>query len=185
MSTPLFRHATLAEALWDEDIESAGLLVLIGADVNKVHEVEPGATVTLLEVLAVKQKYRAVEFLLQKGADPNRRCESGQTALFQPAANGDERMVTLLLTYEANPNIRENRRGDVALHFAAMEGHVGVVKALVGFGAEPHPANAKGITPLMLAMQSGHRAVVELLGSGNAAALLRQHFEAARGIRPR
>ena len=50
-----------------------------------------------------------------------------------------------------------------ALHYAAYQGELDVVKELIGRGAEVNAQTGQGITPLHLAARKGHKDVVEYL----------------------
>src|SRR5262245_11169898 len=81
------------------DLASAKLLVGAGANVNDADAW--GITPT---VLAAHSGFTdLVEFLLEKGADPN-LAEAGFTALHDGIMRRDERMITSLLDHGANPN---------------------------------------------------------------------------------
>lgn len=74
---------------------------------------EPRYGFTLLMWGIKMEKYREVKTLLELGANPNIRCNSGETALFHATehswldneAKKDAKYVKLLLQYGANPNI--------------------------------------------------------------------------------
>lgn len=174
------RHDSIIEALWTGDLGDAALHVARGSAVNHLIDGEGDTKVSFLEVLAGQDKYEAVEFLLKNGAQVDLANSRGQTALFAAIVNRDERMVTLLLTYGADPNTQENRLSQTALHAAAMEGDVPIIKVPLGFGARADEPAKSGITPLVLAAHAGHRAAAELLAAGNLHAALREQFKAAR-----
>ena len=74
-------------------------------------------------------------------------------------------MVTELLARGAAVNAR-SEGGRTALHAAAAEGHVQIVRDLLAAGAG-QGGNKRGDTPLISAALRGHLAVVEvLLGTG-------------------
>ena len=81
------------------DLGSAKLLVAAGANVNDADAWGVSAT-----VLAAHAGHRElVEFLLEKGADPN-SAAAGFTALHEAIMRRDEKMVTALLARGADPN---------------------------------------------------------------------------------
>ncbi len=81
------------------DLASAKLLVAAGANVNDADAWGVSAT-----TLAAHSGYRElVEFLLEKGADPN-AAAAGFTALHEAIMRRDERMVGALLAHGADAN---------------------------------------------------------------------------------
>jgi ankyrin len=81
------------------DLDSARLLVSAGANVNDADAWGVSAT-----VLAAHSGYTGiVEFLLDRGADPN-AAAAGFTALHAAIMHRDEEMVAALLTHGADPN---------------------------------------------------------------------------------
>ena len=72
----------------------------------------------------------------------------------------------LLAREDINPNTPDIRSCRTPLARAAENGHVGVVKLLLGRDDinrnAPGPLLASGCTPLVLAAQSGHEGVVKL-----------------------
>lgn len=76
-----------------------------------------------------------MEYLLQRGADPNDTDSDGQTGLHCAAARGHQNTLLLLLHANANPNAIDSR-GNSALHVAADHGHETCVKALLYFAEQ-------------------------------------------------
>jgi ankyrin repeat protein len=131
------------------DFTSARLLVAAGANVNDQDAWGVSAT-----VLAAHAGYGAlVEFLLEKGADPN-AAAAGFTALHEAIMRRDEKTVTALLAHGADPNAplrtwtptrRESRDfhfnpelvGATPLWLAARFSEPGVMRLLVKHGADP------------------------------------------------
>ncbi len=131
------------------DLDSAKLLVAAGAGVNDADAWGVSAT-----VLAAHSGYRElVEFLLEKGADPN-MAAAGFSALHAAIMRRDEKMVSALLARGADPNTplrtwTPTRRSSKDLHFApalvgatpfwlaARFSEPGVMRLLVKHGADP------------------------------------------------
>jgi ankyrin repeat protein len=82
----------------------------------------------------------------------------------------------LLETYRDTLNLR-NRYGWTPLHWAARNGHLQTVTALLDWGADVNAADANGWTPLFPAAYWGQRAdVVQRLLDTGANALHRDRF---------
>jgi ankyrin repeat protein len=131
------------------DLTSARMLVAAGGNVNDQDAWGVSAT-----TLAAHSGYREfVEFLLDKGADPN-HADSGFTALHEAIMRRDEKMVAALLSHGADPNAplktwTPTRRSSRDYHFepslvgatpfwlAARFLEPGVMRMLVKQGADP------------------------------------------------
>jgi ankyrin repeat protein len=131
------------------DLTSAKLLVAAGATVNDADAWGVSAT-----VLAAHSGYgELVEFLLEKGADPN-SAAPGFSALHAAVMRRDEKMVAALLARGADPNAplrtwTPTRRSSNDFNFgpalvgatpfwlAARFSMPGVVRLLVKHGADP------------------------------------------------
>jgi ankyrin repeat protein len=131
------------------DVTSAQLLVAAGANVNDQDAWGISAT-----VLAAHAGYSGlVEFLIEKGADPN-AAAAGFTALHAAIMRRDEKTVTALLAHGADPSAplrtwTPTRRESHDLNFApelvgatpfwlaARFSAPGVMRLLVTHGADP------------------------------------------------
>ena len=158
--------------------EMLGLLIEAGSDANG-----PDANgTTPLMYSAASGKTDAVELLLAEGAGVNAAdTTTGQTAMMFAAARGRADVVRILGAAGADPNrltklsevipwrdrfrdddgnamVREDREerfsgGFSALHFAAREGHLDVVRELVAAGADVNlVATSDGASPLNAAI---------------------------------
>ena len=111
------------------DLASAKLLVAAGANVNDADAWGVSAT-----VLAAHSGYgELVEFLLEKGADPN-AAAAGFTALHVAIMRRDEKMVSALLAHGADPNAplrtwTPTRRSSKDFNFAPAAGRSDAVLA--------------------------------------------------------
>jgi len=131
------------------DLDSAKLLVAAGANVNDADAWGVSAT-----TLAAHSGYtEMVEYLLDKGADPN-AAPAGFTALHEAIMRRDEKMVSALLDHDANANTplttwTPTRRASADFHFepqlvgatpfwlAARFIQPGVMRLLLKHGADP------------------------------------------------
>ena len=132
-----------------DDLASAKLLVAAGANVNDADAWGISAT-----SLAAHSGYREmVEFLLEKGADPNASA-SGFAPLHEAIMRRDEKMVSALLAHGADPNAplrtwTPTRRSSDDFNFppelvgatpfwlAARFTEPGVMRLLLKHGADP------------------------------------------------
>ena len=132
------------------DLASAKLLVAAGADVND--QAASGISATVLAAHA--DHGELVEFLLEKGADPN-AAEAGYTALHAAILRRNEGAVRTLLAHGADPNapvlagtqVRRRASIDFYLHgtfvgatpfwLAARFSQPNVMRLLAEHGADP------------------------------------------------
>ena len=131
------------------ELTSAKLLVAAGANVNDADAWGVSAT-----TLAAHSGFRDfVEFLLDRGADPN-AAPNGFTALHEAIMRRDERMVSALLIHGADPNAplrtwTPTRRSSQDFHFepallgatpfwlAARYTQLAAMRLLLEHGADP------------------------------------------------
>ena len=79
------------------------------------------------------------------------------------ARTGKLDAVNLLLARGADPNVKEQWRGQTALMWAAAEGHAPVIEALVARGADMNARSNGGFTAILFAAREGRIAAVEAL----------------------
>ena len=137
---------------------------------------------TALMVVARTGNVEAAQLLLKAGAKVDARENwGGQTALIWAAAQNQPAMIRLLAAQGANVNARSavrdwprrmtaeerpkdmNRGGMSALMFAARDGHIESVRALLDVGAEVDFADPDGSTPLIVALMNGQWDTARLL----------------------
>ena len=92
------------------------------------------------------------------GGGPDNDCP----LLMIAADKGDKPMVELLLHYGADLNAK-NDDGEVALHYAALDGYTDIVQILLDHNADVNVKSEIGMTPLKFAESKGHTDVVTLL----------------------
>ena len=142
-------------AVYQDDAETAGLLVRSGADVNA----ENRYGVPPLSVAATNGSADIVTLLLDAGANAKAVLRGGETVLMTAARTGSLGAVRALLAKGADPNAREERE-QTALMWAAAEGHAAVTHALLEVGADMHVQLKSGFTPMFFAVREGHIDVV-------------------------
>ena len=163
-STPLHYAAWNISLEWsssrpkDQVIES---LLAAGADINA--RTLSGSTP--LHVAVRSGCSNEVRVLLDRGATVNCQDVSGQTPLHAVAtAPGHphvEQITRLLLNRGANVQAKEEKNSWTPLHFAAANGNIVVLRALLEKGAEPNAQDNYGWTPLHRGVCHGE--VVRLL----------------------
>ncbi|KAK0715455.1 ankyrin repeat-containing domain protein, partial [Lasiosphaeris hirsuta] len=117
---------------------------------------------------AIPPNIHLIGLLLHASADPNAQNPDGHTLLHKAAMTGDASLLALLLQKGADPSLPD-KAGQHALHHAASLGHATLTTALLSHSlATIDAADAKGITPLMLAAGAGHDAVVHQLTTHGA-----------------
>jgi len=88
------------------------------------------------------------EFLIQHGAEVNRKRDNEVSALFRAAENGRTEVVRLLLKEGAEPGATD-RYGRTALHVAALKGFTDIVRLLLNGNANTDARDREGRTPLI------------------------------------
>jgi len=99
---------------------------------------------------------KVVEFLLEKGAEPDAE------TLNEAANSGLQETVGMLLEYGVSPNAKGDKQ-NTPLHVAAKAGHTGVVRQLIESGADLTASDELDKTPLFLAVANGDEIMVEHL----------------------
>jgi ankyrin repeat protein len=173
-----FGATPLSEAARRGDAEVLKLLLDAGADPRKSNA--EGETV--LMTVARTGNVAAAKVLVKAGAEVDAREHwGGQTALIWAAAQNQPEMIRFLASRGADVNARSavrdwprrmtaeerpkdmNRGGMSALLFAAREGHLDVVRTLLGAGAKVDFTDPDGSTALILALMNGHWDTARLL----------------------
>jgi len=144
-----------------------------------------------LGIAATYGKLKAVEALVESGADVNYASSGGWTAAMAAADNGHLEVLRYLALKKADLNAR-TRMGRTLLMRAAYHGQTAVVKYLLTKGNKVADVDMNGVTALMLAAQQGHDKTVKVLldagadkevknSAGKTALLLAREAQAAAG----
>jgi ankyrin repeat protein len=158
------RSVLLLAAMSDQSAQIVRLLLARHAD-PKVVDADK---VTTLVAATIGNDIDTIRQLVDVGVDVNAADGTGQTPLMVAASNGHLEAVKLLLARGANVNAvsgppsNQVKNGVIALgrftalHLAASNGTADVVKALLAGGAEINVKDARGLTPLMIAVATDH-----------------------------
>lgn len=117
---------------------------------------------TLLILTAGQGDREEVQFLLEKGLDPNRQTNTGETALTAAVRTADAVLIENLLRHGANPNL-QNQKGETALMMAAGRGFTNAAKVLLQHGADPSLKDKRDQTAADHARAEWRREVMAVL----------------------
>jgi ankyrin repeat protein len=139
-------------------VEVVRYLLDEGADID----LWTGEYGTALATACSEGRLAVVALLLASGADtaPDRH---GWTPLIGASGKGHTDIVELLLAHGYGDVDAQESTGRAALHRACFNGRAGVVRALLGAGANPHLVDQYGRTPLRHAVGVGREGCVALL----------------------
>jgi len=130
---------------------------------NMPVDLPDGSAVTPLSEAIEGQEEAVVSRLLSLGANPNHVMETTWTCVLQAAKIGNVNILKLLLQHGADKHSFCRPEKWTALHIASSEGHRLAVKLLLDAGWEVNVRDVTGATPLDLAGDAGHTAIVEIL----------------------
>lgn len=155
----------LDEALRTGDTNYILLFLNSTGDVNqpiKITRFEQNIA-PLLDVAIFYGQVDAIDLLLRKGADPNRRDSTMRTPLdWVIGSTGNEVSLNtrvlickMLLQYGANPNLQASgQKGYTPLHEASFLGDTDLVGVLLKAGANVNATNYEGLAPLNFALNA-------------------------------
>ncbi|CAF0781501.1 unnamed protein product [Adineta ricciae] len=136
--------------------------------------------VTPLIIAAGKGSFEKTKVLLVHGANPNKQCATGDTALNLAVHRLKYPIVDLLLQYRANPNLY-NQSGKTALHRAAVsypsEG-LQHLQTLLNAGADPNIEDRNQRLPLDEATIVNKPEIVDIFLAHNPS-LIQRAYRAA------
>lgn len=161
-------NSPLGMAVFSGHHQSVVALVEAGAEVND--RFGRGNANTLLTTAAERQEYQTVEYLLQRGANPNVQHQFLGSALNTALLSGKQPVAELLLEQGADISIR-SRVGNVpplmfASHFESED--TSIAGKLLDMGANPNAKNIYGETALTWAAQRNHHSLINLLKQSGA-----------------
>jgi ankyrin repeat protein len=120
---------------------------------------------TPLMLAAWSGSEKSVDHLLRAGADAKAQTRLGPMPKFvDPGAGRASHGDGILRGGVPERGSRPARAGQMtALHYAARQGHTGVVALLLGNGAHVDDPEANGVRPLLLAIMNDHAATARYL----------------------
>jgi cytohesin len=117
-----------------------------------------------IHLAASRGNEQVVKMLLDAGSMSNERCSfRGFTALTYACVEGFAGIADLLLRNGAQMTPTRVNDGFLPIHWAAEYGRLEVVKVLLRHGADVNALTESGRTPMVLANNYGHQAVVDYL----------------------
>lgn len=158
----------LAIACQNGDADAVRMLLSAGADANAT---QSGGETALMTACRTGDG-PVVSLMLESRADPNAIEASGQTALMWAASAGATNAIDLMIKHGADLHAT-SRQGFTALGFASRDGRLKAAARLLEAGADVNAAMRpqdrderaprKGMSPLLLAVESGHFELALLL----------------------
>ncbi|MDP7048639.1 MAG: ankyrin repeat domain-containing protein [Verrucomicrobiota bacterium] len=115
---------------------------------------------------AWNSQFKAMQLLLDHGADINSQSDQLWTPLHWAARNGQEQSVQWLLNHGAKVDIPAHL-DQTALHLAAKHNYRVTLKRLLEAGADPNAKDTHGQTPVHLAALEGYTTImIDVLHQG-------------------
>lgn len=166
ISSHLDLNSQLLQAIVQDKPQVVHRLLRAGADPNAATPEGDTPLILACSVPKAEGQLTIVGALLRKGADVDACNGIGQTALMRAAKEGNAETVELLLAAQADVG-REDCDCNTALCHAAKTGREEVVRPIVmaarAGGCSIDHRNIQGLTPLLIACQSGHLSVARTL----------------------
>ncbi|CAF0933834.1 unnamed protein product [Rotaria sordida] len=165
---PIFDVNAFVNAAQDKDTDTLHKYLLAGFSPDQL---DPSTKVTALHTAVESANIRAIQMLLQAGAQVNVTDGSFSTPLHIAAYLGNEEIVQILLSHGADMYKQDNT-GRNSFHLAVSTGNNRMIQNFIltnDIGQNIiHTPDAQNWTPLMCACASNHPATCALLLSHNA-----------------
>ena len=146
-----FQETPLLSAASEGHISVVQYLISEGADVNILNNISESP----LFRSCIKGYSKVAVALIDAAADCSIITKYMETAMMVAASSGAANIVKMLANAEGtNLNVR-NSRGETSLHYAALHGHVDVVKVLCELGINANAQSNRGDTALLASLSSG------------------------------
>ncbi|KAG4285125.1 hypothetical protein FPRO06_06385 [Fusarium proliferatum] len=160
--TPDKVNTPLIQAISEGDLDIVKLLIENKATIDK-REAPPddGWSRTPMQVAVDWNRPEIVQYLIEKGADPDARDSDGIPVIGSAVSGGHTNMVQWLVDAKADVNVIYHENKITPLHEACP--HPGIVRILLEHGADINKGNADSRTALNFAICSNHLATVQVL----------------------
>lgn len=134
-------------ACYNNQLPLVRMLTEAGADLNRADR----SGNTPLHICAFNGKDSIAEYLFLKGADIERKDLNGYTPLLLSVYQGYYVFADMMLYYGANPNAKANDSTGL-IHLAVLLADTGLLQLAIKHVSSVNTCNAKGYTPLTLAI---------------------------------
>ncbi|CAF1138074.1 unnamed protein product [Adineta steineri] len=165
---PILDVNTFVNAAQDKDTDTLHKYLLAGFPPDQP---DPSTKATALHVAVESANIRAVQMLIQAGAQINAADISSSTPLHIAAYMGYEEIVQMLLSHGADMYKQDNT-GRNSFHLAVSSGNIRLIQHFISTADTEHSIihkpDAQNWTPLMCACASNHPTICAFLLSYNA-----------------
>ncbi|VTT80701.1 unnamed protein product [Fusarium fujikuroi] len=160
--TPDKVNTPLIQAISEGDLDIVKLLIENKATIDK-REAPPddGWSRTPMQVAVDWNRPEIVQYLIEKGADPDARDSDGIPVIGSAVSGGHTNIVQWLVDAKADVNVIYHENKITLLHEACP--HPEIVRILLEHGADINKGNADSRTALNFAICSNHLATVQVL----------------------